>query len=617
MANDDKIISILRAKIEAYSDKSADFTEFGKVLSVFDGIAIASGLSNVMLNEVVEFENGTKGIALNLESNTVGIIVMGPYVDIKEGSKVKRTHSVASVPVGKDLVGRVVNPLGVPIDGLDNFASSIKQMPVEKQAPGVMKRAPIDTPLSTGILMIDSMFPIGRGQRELIIGDRQTGKTSIAISTIINQKGKGMKCVYVSIGQKKSSIAQIVRTLSNSGALEYTTVVVSSADDLPSLLYLAPYSGITIAEEWMANGDDVLIVYDDLSKHAVAYRTISLLLRRPPGREAYPGDIFYLHSRLLERSCKMDKKFGGGTISALPIVETQAGDISAYVPTNIISITDGQLFLQTNLFNLNQRPAIDAGLSVSRVGGAAQYKAIKKLSSSLKIDLSQYSEMASFAQFGSDLDESTLNIIEHGKRINEIVKQANDEHYSWIDETLLLFLINRHLIKYVPLDAISDFKNRFIVEGNNWAIMKTIENEKVINDEAAKILYSLSVNFIYDYVKVLDNYSPELLASLENLLSTTVKVDKNKTSKETKETKSTTKKVEEVKADVVVEQQPATATDENVEQTTNEVSPSPEAAVESASAQESSPTENVQEPADESKPTKTKTKSSNKKGGKK
>ncbi|MGL5915150.1 MAG: F0F1 ATP synthase subunit alpha, partial [Culicoidibacterales bacterium] len=398
----EELSRVLAQKLKDY-EQTVDYYESGVVVKVGDGVATANGLDNIMMSELVEFTDGTLGMAINLEMHTVGIVMLSESDEIREGSIVKRTGRIVEIPVGDGLLGRVVNPLGEPIDGKGDLATTAKR-PVERIAPGVMTRKSVHQPLQTGIKAIDSMFPIGRGQRELIIGDRQTGKTAIAMDTILNQKGENVKCIYVAIGQKNSTIASVYNTLFRHGAMEYTTIVAASASDMAPVQYLAPYAGCAIGEEWMDNGEDVLIVYDDLSKHAVAYRTLSLLLRRPPGREAYPGDVFYLHSRLLERACKLNENYGGGSMTALPIIETQAGDISAYIPTNVISITDGQIFLQADLFNAGQRPAIDTGLSVSRVGGDAQTKIIKKLSGSMKIDLAQYSELQAFAQFSSDLD---------------------------------------------------------------------------------------------------------------------------------------------------------------------------------------------------------------------
>lgn len=414
--------------IKSLKNKIADFkpevleSETGEVVSVFDGIAKVSGLPNVKASEIVSFSNGALGLALNLEEDFIGVIILGEFSSIKEGDSVVRTNKILSIPVGDDIVGRVVDSLARPIDGKGEITKS-KEVLVEKIAPGVMTREPVNQPVQTGIKSIDAMIPVGRGQRELIIGDRQTGKTAIAIDTIINQKGQNMKCVYVAIGQKQSKIARIVSKLEEAGAMEYTTVVAASASDNPAMLYLAPYSGVAIAEYFMDKGEDVLIVYDDLSKHAVAYREISLLLRRPPGREAYPGDVFYLHSRLLERACRKNQNHGGGSITALPIIETQAGDVSGYIPTNVISITDGQIFLETDLFYKGIRPAINAGLSVSRVGGSAQIKSMKKNAGTLKLAMAQYRELESFSQFDSDLDPETKKVIERGKRVTELLKQ--------------------------------------------------------------------------------------------------------------------------------------------------------------------------------------------------
>jgi len=406
----DKLVENLKNKIKQF-DTSVQIHESGRVLSVYDGIANLSGLSHCEASEIISFESGQLGLALNLESDTVGAIILGDYSRVREGEIVTRTKEILSIPVGKEFIGRVVNPLMVPLDGLGDIKPEARQK-IERVAPGVIVREPVTTPLHTGIKAIDAMIPIGRGQRELIIGDRQTGKTAIAIDTIVNQKNQDVLCVYVAIGQKQSKVAQIVEKLKEQGALEYTTVVSASSSDTPSLLYLAPYAGVTLAEYFMGMGKDVLIIYDDLSKHAFAYREISLLLRRPPGREAYPGDVFYLHSRLLERACRLNKESGGGSITALPIIETQAGEISDYIPTNVISITDGQIFLESNLFYRGIRPAIDVGISVSRVGSAAQTKAMKKVAGKMKLSMAQYRELESFAQFDSDLgllDRGSLN----------------------------------------------------------------------------------------------------------------------------------------------------------------------------------------------------------------
>lgn len=437
--------SIIKDQIKKYSSQIVS-NEKGHVITVGDGIVKVSGLDQVVLNELVEFENGSLGMALNLEANNVGVVMLGNYFNLREGTLVKRTGRVVETPVGDELLGRVVNGLGLPIDGKGQF-KNVTYCPIEQVAPGVMARKSVNEPLETGILAVDSMLPIGKGQRELIVGDRQTGKTTIAIDAILNQKNKNVNCVYVAIGQKNSSIAQIVGQLERTGAMAYTTVVSATASEIAALSYIAPFTGVTIAENWMHQGKDVLIVYDDLSKHAVAYRTLSLLLRRPPGREAYPGDVFYLHSRLLERAGRLNSNAGGGSITALPIIETQAGDISAYIPTNVISITDGQLFMVSSLFNAGQRPAIHVGLSISRVGSAAQIKAIKQMSSSLKLELAQYRELDAFSQFGSDLDAETKRILEHGKRVMEMLKQPNGKPVDQILEAILLFAIKERLIK--------------------------------------------------------------------------------------------------------------------------------------------------------------------------
>ncbi|MDQ5901637.1 MAG: F-type H+/Na+-transporting ATPase subunit alpha [Patescibacteria group bacterium] len=421
MAKTEEFIKSLKNKIGEFEPKVIS-SETGEVVSVFDGIAKIGGLPNVMASEILEFSNGALGLALNLEEDYIGAIILGDFKGIKEGDVVTKTGEILSVEVGDAIVGRVVDALAKPVDGKGDLGKTTKVL-VEKIAPGVMSREPVNQPVQTGIKAIDAMIPVGRGQRELIIGDRQTGKTAIAIDTILNQKGQNMKCVYVAIGQKQSKIARIVSKLEEAGAMEYTTVVAASASDNPAMLYLAPYTGVSIAEYFMAKGEDVLIVYDDLSKHAVAYREISLLLRRPPGREAYPGDVFYLHSRLLERACRRNKNHGGGSITALPIIETQAGDVSGYIPTNVISITDGQIFLETDLFYKGIRPAINAGLSVSRVGGSAQIKSMKKNAGTLKLSMAQYRELESFSQFDSDLDPETKKVIERGKRVTELLKQ--------------------------------------------------------------------------------------------------------------------------------------------------------------------------------------------------
>ena len=410
--NPAEISKLIKAQIQSI-DQDLEMNESGTILTVGDGIATVYGLKNAMMSELLLFPHDVYGMVMNLEDEQVGVVLLGDNSDIKEGDVVKRTGHIIEVPVGDSLMGRVVNALGQPIDGLGEIQTD-KTRPVERVAPGVMTRKSVSVPLQTGLKIIDSMIPIGRGQRELIIGDRQTGKTAIAIDTILNQKGQNVKCIYVAIGQKASTVAQIVEKLKQHGAMEYTTIVAATASEAAPLQYIAPYAGCAMGEEWMENGEDVLIVYDDLSKHAVAYRTLSLLLRRPPGREAYPGDVFYLHSRLLERAARLNENYGGGSLTALPIIETQAGDISAYIPTNVISITDGQIFLKTDMFNEGIRPSVDSGLSVSRVGSAAQTKAMKQVSGSLKLELAQYREMESFAKFGSDLDASTKDVLDHG-----------------------------------------------------------------------------------------------------------------------------------------------------------------------------------------------------------
>lgn len=466
--------------------KKAEFetvvNEVGSVISLGDGIVLADGLNNIMLNEIVRFESGVEGMALNLEEATVGIVLLGEFSNIKEGDKVYRTHRIVQVPVGDALLGRVVNALGQQIDNKGEIETT-KSRVIERVAPGVMDRKSVHQPLETGILSIDAMFPIGKGQRELIIGDRQTGKTTIAIDTIINQKGKNVNCVYVAIGQKNSTVANVVRTLEANGALEYTTVVAANASDLPALQYIAPFTGVSIAEEWMHEGKDVLIIYDDLSKHAIAYRTLTLLLRRPPGREAYPGDVFYLHSRLLERACKLKDELGAGSITALPIIETQAGDISAYIPTNVISITDGQLFMQTSLFNAGQRPAIDAGQSVSRVGSAAQIKSIKQTGASLKLELANYRELEAFSQFGSDLDEETKKILALGKAVMAVIKQAPNKPYSQTDEAIILFTVKEKMIPQVPVEKIQDFKEFLLDYFKGTKLRADLEEKKAFDKE--------------------------------------------------------------------------------------------------------------------------------------
>lgn len=479
----EEIGSIIKEQIKKY-EKKLDMVDVGTVLEVGDGIARIHGLEGCMAGELIEFPGEIFGMALNLEEDNVGCVLLGSDQHIKEGDTVKRTERIVEVPVGDAMLGRVVNGLGQPIDGKGEINTD-KFMPVEKVAPGVITRKSVDEPLQTGIKAIDSVIPIGRGQRELIIGDRQTGKTAIAIDTILNQKGQDVICIYVAIGQKRSTVAQIVDTLERRGAMEYSIVVASTASELAPVQYIAPYAGVTIGEEFMAQGKDVLIVYDDLSKHATAYRAMSLLLRRPPGREAYPGDVFYLHSRLLERAARLDEKYGGGSITALPIIETLAGDISAYIPTNVISITDGQIFLETDLFFAGQRPAINTGLSVSRVGGAAQIKAMKQAASGIKLELAQYRDLQSFAQFGSELDKETKDQLDQGERILEVLKQPQ---YSPVDvehQVIILYaVLNKHLAD-VEVDRIKEFEQEFLLymDNNYPDVGNEIKTSKVLSDE--------------------------------------------------------------------------------------------------------------------------------------
>ena len=473
--------SIIKQLQDSVEDVHID--EVGQVLTVGDGIVTTDGLTDVVSGELVVFETGTEGMALNLNEETVGIILLAEDSEIKEGVTVKRTGKVMSVPVGDELLGRVINPLGEPIDGLKAIETN-QTRPIERVASGVMARQSVTVPMQTGIKAIDAIVPIGRGQRELIIGDRQTGKTSIALDTIINQKGQDVYCVYVSIGQKNSNVNSIYNTLQKVGAMEYTVIVSAGASELSPIQYIAPYAGCAIAEEWMEQGKDVLIVYDDLSKHAVAYRTISLLLHRPPGREAYPGDVFYLHSRLLERAARLNADHGGGSITALPIVETQAGDISAYIPTNVISITDGQIFLQTDLFNAGQRPAISTGLSVSRVGGNAQTNIIKKLSGSLKVELAQFFELQAFSQFGSSVDEHTKQVLNHGEKVQALLRQPNNAPLSMVEEAFILFAIKERYIDLVPLESIVNFEQQLLeyVRINHADVIETIETTPEYTD---------------------------------------------------------------------------------------------------------------------------------------
>lgn len=452
----EEISKIIKEQIKRY-DEVLDIGEVGNVITIGDGIALIYGLQNAMAGELLLFPGDVYGMVLNLEEEHVGAVLMGSELGIKEGDEVRRTGRIVEVPVGDALIGRVVNALGQAIDGQGDIVTE-RHRPVERVAPGVMTRKGVHQPMQTGLKIIDSMIPVGRGQRELIIGDRQTGKTAIAIDTILNQKNTGVKCIYVAIGQKASTVAQIVEKLRSHGAMSYTTIVAATASELAPLQYLAPYAGCAIGEEWMENGEDVLIIYDDLSKHAVAYRTMSLLLRRPPGREAYPGDVFYLHSRLLERAAKLNENYGGGSLTALPIIETLAGDISAYIPTNVISITDGQIFLQTELFNSGVRPAVDSGLSVSRVGSAAQIKAMKQVAGSLKLELAQYSELQAFAKFGSDLDASTKAILDHGEKLTEILKQGQYQPMRVGLQILTLFAAKHGYLKPLSVNQVQAYE---------------------------------------------------------------------------------------------------------------------------------------------------------------
>ena len=479
----EEISSVIKDEIKKYSTEF-DVSDVGTVIQVADGIARIHGLEKAIQGELLEFPNEIYGMVLNLEEDNVGAVLLGDSSNINEGDTVKTTGNVATVPVGDAMLGRVVNALGQPIDGKGPIHTD-KTRPVERVASGVISRKSVDTPLQTGIKAIDSMVPIGRGQRELIIGDRQTGKTAIAIDTILNQKDQDVLCIYVAIGQKASTVANIVKTLEDNGALDYTTVVASTASELAPLQYIAPYAGCAIGEEWMEQGKDVLIVYDDLSKHAAAYRTLSLLLRRPPGREAYPGDVFYLHSRLLERAARLSDKLGGGSLTALPIIETQAGDVSAYIPTNVISITDGQIYLETEMFNSGFRPAVNPGLSVSRVGGSAQIKAMKKIAGSIRIDLAQYRELAAFSQFGSDLDADTKEKLDQGERIREVLKQGQYAPLPvWYQVIIIYAATKKYLLDIAVEDVLEFEKGLFaFIDTKYPEIPASIRDTKVLNDE--------------------------------------------------------------------------------------------------------------------------------------
>ena len=494
----EEISSVIKEQIKRYASE-LEVSDVGTVIQVADGIARIHGLQNAMQGELLEFPGEVYGMVLNLEEDNVGAVLLGEQRSINEGDMVKTTGRVVEVPVGDCMLGRVVNALGQPIDGKGPIQAE-KFRQIERVASGVISRKSVDTPLQTGIKAIDSMIPIGRGQRELIIGDRQTGKTAIAIDTIINQKGQGVKCIYVAIGQKASTIANIVKTLEEFGAMDYTTVVASTASELAPLQYIAPYSGCAIGEEWMENGEDVLVVYDDLSKHATAYRTLSLLLRRPPGREAYPGDVFYLHSRLLERAARLSDALGGGSLTALPIIETQAGDVSAYIPTNVISITDGQIYLETEMFNAGFRPAVNPGISVSRVGGAAQIKAMKKISGPIRIELAQYRELASFAQFGSELDADTTERLAQGIRIKEMLKQPQYQPMPVEYQVIIIYAATRKHLLDIAVEEIQNFEKGLFefIKTRYPELPEAIKTEKVLTDEIEEQL-----------VKVIEEYKVE------------------------------------------------------------------------------------------------------------
>ena len=497
----EEISSVIKEQIKRYAS-DLEVSDVGTVIQVADGIARVHGLNNAMQGELLEFPGEVYGMVLNLEEDNVGAVLLGSQRNISEGDQVKTTGRVVEVPVGDNMLGRVVNALGQPIDGKGPIQTD-KYRKIERVASGVITRKSVDTPLQTGIKAIDSMVPIGRGQRELIIGDRQTGKTAIAIDTIINQKGQGVKCIYVAIGQKASTVASLVKTLEEAGAMAYTTIVAATASELAPLQYIAPYSGCAIGEEWMENGGDVLVVYDDLTKHAAAYRTLSLLLKRPPGREAYPGDVFYLHSRLLERAARMSDEYGGGSLTALPIIETQAGDVSAYIPTNVISITDGQIYLETEMFNSGFRPAVNAGLSVSRVGGDAQIKAMKKIASPIRVELAQYRELASFAQFGSELDADTKEKLAQGERIKEVLKQPQYNPMPVEYQIIIIYAVTNKYLLDVPTEEITRFESEFFdfIKTKYPEIPSGIANEKVISDTTEEKLKKAIEEFKAEFLK--------------------------------------------------------------------------------------------------------------------
>ncbi len=496
----DEITQLLRQQIQNYESKIA-VDEVGTIISLGDGIARVHGLDKVMAGELLSFPHDVAGIAMNLEEDQVGVVLLGDYTEIKEGEEVKRTGRIMSVPVGEALIGRVVNSLGQPIDDKGPIATD-KFIPVERLAPGVIDRQPVREPMATGLKAIDSMIPIGRGQRELIIGDRQTGKTAVALDTIINNKGNNLVCIYNAVGQKRSSIAQVVKILTDYGAMDYTIVVAASASEPAPLQYISPYAACAMGEYFRDNGKHALVIYDDLSKHAASYREISLLLRRPPGREAYPGDVFYLHSRLLERASKMSDKKGGGSLTALPIIETQAGDVSAYIPTNVISITDGQIFLETDLFNSGVRPAVNVGISVSRVGGSAQIKAMRQVAGSMKLDLAQYRELAAFAQFGSDLDKATQNQLNRGQRLVEVLKQKQFSPLPFSKQILIIYAGTNGFLDDLPVDQVRDFEANLYeyVDTTNPGILSAIMEKKVLDDnlkaEMSKIIKEFKETFV-------------------------------------------------------------------------------------------------------------------------
>ena len=491
----EEISSVIKEQIKRYAAQ-LEVSNVGTVIQVADGIARIHGLENAMQGELLEFPGEVFGMVLNLEEDNVGAVLLGDQVNINEGDTVKTTGRVVEVPVGNAMLGRVVNALGQPIDGKGPIETT-KHRKIERVASGVIARKSVDTPLQTGIKAIDSMTPIGRGQRELIIGDRQTGKTAIAIDTIINQKHENVKCIYVAIGQKSSTVANIVKTLEEYGAMEYTTIVASTASELAPLQYIAPYSGCAIGEEWMENGEDVLVIYDDLSKHAAAYRTLSLLLKRPPGREAFPGDVFYLHSRLLERAARLSDELGGGSLTALPIIETQGGDVSAYIPTNVISITDGQIYLETEMFNAGFRPAINAGLSVSRVGGDAQIKAMKKIAAPIRIELAQYRELAAFSQFGSELDDATKESLAQGVRIKEILKQPQYKPMAVEYQVIIIYAATKKYLLDIPVEEISRFQTELFdyLKDHCPEIPESIRTQKVMEEETEKSLIQAIEDF--------------------------------------------------------------------------------------------------------------------------